>query len=129
MIRTICVSLLTCAFAVVGAGCSSHDLLPHTKPLFAGIDMSRVPAGSPNRLAKAKTDFQCARAGGVPCHARDAGRIPHSQSRRFEGDGYEITLVDSWSGFIHRKGPKITLDSSLTGGKPYSYEEIEVTDD
>lgn len=121
--------LLAALFALALASCASHAVLPRTKALFAGLDESHLPAAAVVKLAKAKRDFQCVRACGKPCHASDAGRVPHSQSRRFTGDGYEITLVNASSGFNHREGVEIVIASSITGGKPFHYEEIDVTDD
>lgn len=111
------------------SSCASHSVMPRTKALFAGLDESRLSSIALGKLAKAKRDFECVRACGKPCHASDVGLVSHSQSRRFAGDGYEITLVNTWSGFIHRQGPEIVIDPSITGGKPFRYDEIDVTDD
>jgi hypothetical protein len=121
--------LLAALLALTCSGCASHSVLPRTKALFAGLDESHLSATAISKLAKAKKDFQCVRACDKPCHASDAGRVPHSQSRRFTGDGYEIILVKASSGFNHREGVEIVIDSSITGGKPFHYEEIDVTDD
>lgn len=129
MSRSQPVLLLAAFFALALASCASHAVLPRTKALFAGLDESRLPAAAVAKLAKAKRDFACVRACGKPCHASDAGRVPNSQSRRFTGDGYEITLVNASSGFNHREGVEITISPSITGGKPFRYEEIDVIDD
>jgi len=120
---------LAALLALALSGCASHSVLPRTKALFAGLDETHLTPTAATRLAKAKRDFQCVRACGKPCHASDAGGVPHSQSRRFTGDGYEIILVKASSGFNHREGVEIVIDSSITGGKPFHYEEIDVTDD
>ena len=129
MIRLLLNFYLACLLLMLATGCASHSVLPRTKALFAGLDATRLSPAAAIKLAKAKKDFQCVRACGKPCHASDAGRVPHSQSRRFTGDGYEIILVKASSGFNHREGVEIIIDSSITGGKPFHYEEIDVTDD
>lgn len=129
MPRPYPVLLLAALFALALASCASHAVLPRTKALFAGLDESRLPAAAVAKLAKAKQDFACVRACGKPCHASDGGRVPNSQSRRFTGDGYEITLVKASSGFNHREGVEITISPGITGGKPFRYEEIDVIDD
>lgn len=129
MSRCRFLSLLVWLLALICTNCAPHAVLPRTKALFAGLDESRLPAAAVAKLAKAKRDFACVRACGKPCHASDAGRVPHSQSRRFTGDGYEITLVKASSGFNHREGVEIVISPSITGGKQFRYEEIDVIDD
>lgn len=123
------VLLLASLLVLTLTSCASHSVLPRTKALFAGLDESRLSPAAATKLAKAKRDFECVRACGKPCHASDAGRVPHSQSRRFTGDGYEITLVKASSGFNHREGVEIVISPSVTGAKPFRYEEIDVIDD
>ncbi len=129
MFRPQLVLLLATLFTLTCSSCASHSVLPRTKALFAGLDESHLSAAAVSKLSRAKQDFQCVRACGKPCHASDAGRVPHSQSQRFSGDGYQITLVKASSGFNHREGVEIVIDSSITGGRPFHYEEIDVTDD
>ena len=129
MFRPRLVLLMAALFTLACSGCASHSVLPRTKALFPGLDESHLSAAAISILSKAKQDFQCVRACGKACHASDAGRVPHSQSRRFMGDGYQITLVNASSGFNHREGVEIVIDSNITGGKPFHYEEIDATDD
>lgn len=129
MFRALFITALSFAVALGGTSCSSPHVFPRTKPLFVGLDESGLSPVAQRQLAKAKTDFQCVRTSGKPFHAQDAGRVPHSKTRRFVGDGYEITMVDSWAGFVHSHGPKISIQPSVTGGKAYHYDEVEVCND
>lgn len=129
MIRVLSTLFLAWCLVLSETSCSSPHVLPCLKPVFVGLDESKVPPTARNQLEKAKHDFRCVRACGQACHAHDSGRIPHTKSRKFVGDGYEITLVDSWAGFVHRRGPQIVIQPCITGGKVYRYDEIEISND
>lgn len=129
MIRALFTALFACYVVLVGTSCSSSHVLPCLKPVFAGLDESKVPAAARHQLSKAKQDFRCVRVCGQACYARDCGRIPHTNSRKFVGDGYEITQVDSWAGFVHRHGPQIVIQPCITGGRIYRYDEVEISND
>lgn len=129
MIRAFFTALLIGCATLAGTSCSSPHVLPCLKPVFVGLDESKVPETARHQLAKAKQDFRCVRACGTACHAHDGGPIPHTKTRKFVGDGYEITMVDSWAGFVHRRGPQIVIQPCITGGKPYRYDEIEISND
>lgn len=99
------------------------------KPLLVGFDESTLSPSARHKLARAKTDFLYARSGKLPQLARETAKQPNSNSRVFRGDGYEITLVDDSVGFVHRTGPAIVLESGITGGEAFRYEEVERWDD
>lgn len=129
MFRAFFIATVSCLTALGSTSCSSPHLFPRTRPLFVGLDESGMSPVAKHQLAKAKADFQSVRASEKPCHARDAGRLPHTKSERFLGEGYEITMVDSWAGFVHSRGPKICIQPCVTGGKAYHYDEIDVCGD
>lgn len=129
MFRAFFIAIVSCVVVTGSTSCSSPHVFPRLKPLFVGLDESALNPVAKRKLAKAKTDFQCVRTSGKPFHAQDSGRVPHSKTRKFVGDGYEITMVDSWAGFVHSHGPKICIQPSITGGKAYHYDEVEVCND
>ena len=106
--------------------CANEHFFPKTRPLFVGLDEARVPAAAKPSLAKAKEDFQRARHGQEPVHARYLETLPSSNSKVFQGDGYRVTLVSK--NFVHcvQTGPDIVLESCLTGGRPCRYDELEL---
>ncbi len=107
-------------------GCASPHLFPRTKPLFAGLDESRVPRSRQAALAHAKTDFALARSGKEPRFAQYSGTASSSASKTYEGNGYRLTLVREWNGYPRRFGPSIEFDKSITGGAPFSYDELDL---
>jgi hypothetical protein len=111
------------------AGPNSASFFPRMHPLFAGLDETKVRHGVKTLLAEAKADFQLARHGKAPQYAKYTSTIPYTHSRVFEGNGYCITLVKKDIVDSFYEGPKIVLNSSITGGKPYAYDEVEVTGD
>ena len=111
------------------AGEQRANFFPRLHPLFAGLDETKVRASAKPLLAKAKEDFQLARHGKAPRHAKYTGTIPCTRSRVYEGKGYRITMVKKDLVLSHSEGPQIVLDASITGGKPFSYDEIDVTGD
>ena len=106
-------------------GCANPHFFPRTRPLFAGLDETHVPAGATTMLAQAKVDFQLARQGHAPQHAKYAQTIPFTRSKVYEGQGYRLTVVHEDIKYPHKKGPDIVLSSTITGGKPYHYGEVD----
>ncbi len=106
-------------------GCASPHLFPRTKPLFAGLDESRIPRSRQPALAQAKTDFALARSGREPRFAQYSGTSSSSASKIYKGNGYRLTLVREWNGYPRRFGPAIEFDKSITGGAPFSYAELD----
>lgn len=131
--RKLPVAFLIIAFGIQTlpgcAGTQNPNFFPRVRPLFAGLDESKVPADAKPLLANAKTDFQLARRGKAPCHAKYVTTIPYTHSRVFEGKGYCITLVKKNLVDSFYEGPQIVLNSCITGGKPFTYDEVEVTGD
>ena len=107
------------------AGTQNANFFPRTRPLFAGLDETKVCACARPSLAKAKADFQLARHGKEPRFAKYISTIPYTHSRVFEGKGYRITMVDKDLVGPRLVGPGIVLDASITGGKPFAYDEVE----
>lgn len=121
-IQFLVIALL--ALPLLPAGASNH-FFPRLKPLFVGLDESRVPASAKIALAQAKVDFQLARNGDVPRYAHAAGIIPYTHSQVFQGRGYQVTLVNKDLVHLLLKGPEIVLDASITRDAPYRYDEID----
>lgn len=117
-------SALFATFSLLPA-CANDHFFPRLRPLFAGLDESRVPASQRRALAEAKVDFQLARQGQPPRYARPAGVLPCSHSQVFRGDGYQVTLVDKDLAYLTLKGPEIVVEPSITQGRPYHYDEID----
>ena len=111
------------------AGRQNACFFPRVHPLFAGLDESKVCGCARPMLAKAKEDFQLARHGKEPCHAKYVSTIPYTRSRVYEGKGYRITMVNKDIVPAHYEGPQIVLDAGITGGKPFTYDEVDVTGD
>ncbi len=105
--------------------CANDHFFPRLKPLFAGLDESRVPAAARAALARAKVDFQLARHGETPRYALHVGTLPCTHSQVFQGRGYQVILVNKDLVNTTETGPEIVLDSSITQGKPYHYDEID----
>lgn len=76
-------------------------------------------------LAQAKVDFQLARTGKTPQYAKFSKTIRFTRSKVYEGQGYRLTVVSEDSQYPHKKGPDIVLSPSITGGKPYHYDEVD----
>ena len=111
------------------AGGASDHFFPRLKPLFAGLDESKVPAGSRTALAQAKVDFQLARHGKRPAYAHYTGTLPYSHSETFQGNGYILTMVNKNLVYSVSVGPEIVIDARITGGKTYRYDEIDLVQD
>jgi hypothetical protein len=99
------------------AGSNSAGFFPRMHPLFAGLDETKVCGCAKASLAQ------------EPVHAKYVSTIPYTHSRVFEGKGYCITLVKKDLVDSFYEGPKIVLNASITGGKPFTYDEVEVTGD
>jgi hypothetical protein len=106
-------------------GCANPHFFPRMKPLFVGFDERRLSSPKHTALEHAKVDFQRARGGKEPVYARYVRTEPYSQTKVYQGDGYELTLVDDGTTWWHKRGPQIVLDATLTGGKPYRYDEVD----
>ena len=111
------------------AGGGNPHFFPRTHPLFAGFDEARLGGGAKAMLAEAKEDFALARHGGQPAHAKFASTIPGTHSRVYDGRGYRLTIVDRDDVVSHEIGPKIVLNAPITGGAPFSYDEVNVLGD
>ena len=114
-------SLTVCGFL---PGCANPRFLPTTRPLFVGFEEQHLSGDKLVALERAKVDFQRARGGKAPVYARHLRTLPYSRSEVSKGDGYEITLVDEPALHGHDFGPRIILGPELTGGRPYSYDEV-----
>ena len=121
------VSSLVLLFLPACAGKQYAHFFPRTRPLFAGLDEACVCARAKPLLEKAKVDFQLARHGKEPRYAKYVSTIPYTQSRVYDGKGYRITMVKKDIIPAHYEGPQIVLDASITGGEPFTYDEVDVT--
>lgn len=111
------------------AGTQNPHFFPRMHPLFAGLDQTKVGGGAKAMLANAKADFELARHGQEPRHAKYVRTIPYTHSRVFEARGYRLTMVKKDLLPSHYEGPQIILNSNITGGKPFSYDEVDVSGD
>ena len=120
-------SFITAAIAapLLLVGCANPHFFPRARPLFPGLNEAVLPLNAKARIDEAKNDFQLARAGKQPAFALYVSTIPYTHSKIFEGRGYSLTLVDKTINMVHSQGPEIVISSSLTGGKPYLYDEID----
>lgn len=120
---------IACTILTGCAGGGNPHFMPRTKPLFAGLHEDGLSTGAKAMLDEAKTDFQLARHGHDPRHAKFASTIPGTHSRVFEGRGYELTLVNKDLVICHYIGPKIVLKAAITGGQPFEYDEVNCLGD
>ncbi len=105
--------------------CASEHWFPRAQPLFVGLNEASVPASARAALSRAKADFQRARHGETPLYAHFSGTATSSYSKVYEGDGYRITLVNKYMMVYSDIGADIVLDSSITGGQPLHYSEVD----
>jgi len=119
---------IACAVPTGCAGGSPH-FMPRMHPLFAGLDEQKLGGGAKAMLAEARTDFILARRGQNPQFAKYASTIPYTHSRVFEGSGYQLTLVNKNEIARLYVGPKIVLNSKITGGEPFTYDEVDCLGD
>jgi hypothetical protein len=112
------------------AGCADPHFFPRLRPLFAGLDESKVPTSSREALNEAKTDFRLAEHRQTPRYARYLETTPGTDTKVYAGTGYRIAMVHVDRSYGARlDGPRILLDRSLTGGDPYAYDEVDESDD
>lgn len=97
------------------------------RPLFVGLDDQQVSGTKRSALAQAKVDFQLTRSGKPPLYAKFVGTLPYSMSKVYQGNGYEITMVDDSSFAGRSLGPKIVISPQITGGELFKYDEIDET--
>lgn len=119
---------IACTVLTACAGGNSH-FMPRMHPLFAGLDEQKLGNCAKAMLAEAKADFILVRHGQEPRHAKYASTIPYTHSRVFEGRGYQLTIVRKDEIARLYAGPKIVLDSKITGGEPFTYDEVDCLGD
>jgi hypothetical protein len=105
--------------------CANPHFFPRTRPLFVGFDETHVPASKKEALEFAKVDFQRARRGDIPMHAKFEAKLPNSRSKTYRGDGYQITMVNNERFGSRKLGPEIILEPAITGGESFQYEEVD----
>jgi hypothetical protein len=111
------------------AGPQKAHFFPSWQPLFAGLDESGIRPGARQALTEAKADFELARQNKEPRFAQYVSTIPNTHSRIYQGKGYRLTMVNKDVVFSRSHGPEIVLDASITGGKPFTYDEVnEISD-
>ncbi len=122
-------TFLSLAFSLITfsplASCAGDHWFPRAQPLFPGVNEASVSASARAALSRAKADFSRARRGESPLYAHFTGTAPSSNSRVYEGDGYRITLVNKYMMVYSDIGADIVLDSSITGGQPLHYSEVD----
>lgn len=107
------------------SSCANPHFFPRSRPLFAGFNDQQVPGTMRSALDQAKLDFQLARRGKPPLYAKFVGTLPYSMSKVYQGNGYEITMVDDSSFAGHALGPEIVIRPEITGGELFKYDEID----
>jgi hypothetical protein len=113
--------------AVALSSCANPHFFPGSKPLFPGLDDQAISQSNHEALSQAKTDFMQVQHSTTPTYAKLVSADPYSRSKTYQGKGYTITLVDKYVSTNHTTGPSITLSPSITGGKPYHYDEVDAT--
>ena len=82
--------------------------------------VSQFDAATRDRLAKAAEDFEAARAGLFPIHAREGAALLDGGTSTWQGDGYTLTVMKSLTtvGDVHgyMYGPVLQLDYPLAHG-------------
>lgn len=113
-----------CLFVIVfmTQGCSNVSPGRQPRPIFPGLDESKVPTKTKESLAQAKTDFQMGKRGNPPEYAKFSSEDPFTRSKTYQGEGYTLTLVNDLR--RHREGSEILIESTVTGGEPYRHEAI-----
>lgn len=128
MLRICHFQVLFCAGLVLLAtpGCASDHFFPKLRPLFAGLDESKVVmAAAKFALAEAKTDFRLAQHGKAPLYSRCVSGVPGTHSKIYQGNGYQLTVVNNDLVRPQAHGPEIVLDTFITGGKPFRFSDID----
>ena len=123
-VKTPLTALAVLLAATAASSQANPHFFPRLRPLFVGLDESRVPARAKNALQEAKVDFQRARLAEPPRFAVYSGESSDPKGKVYQGQGYQITEVHEEAVNIWYDGPKITLESSVTGGKAYQYSEV-----
>jgi hypothetical protein len=103
---------------------ANPHFFPRLRALFVGLDESKVPVQAKNALAEAKIDFQRARQAQPHRFAVYTGESSDPKGKIYQGQGYQLTEVHEEAVNVWYDGPKITLDTSITGAKPYQYSEV-----
>ncbi len=89
------------------------------QPYHLGPD-SQFDAATRVRLAKAAEDFEAARGGLFPIHAKEGAAFLDGGTSTWQGDGYTLTLMKSLTtvGGVHgyMYGPILKLDYPLAHG-------------
>jgi hypothetical protein len=114
-------SIGLCMILMLVQGCTHCDPFVSFRPLFVGLDETRLPARARVAVAEAKYDFQRARKGRTPHYAILACSDPVAGFTAYRGKGYKLTIYEG--GPRHRVGQKIEIDPSLAGGRPFQYDE------
>lgn len=109
------------------SACANPHFFPYDRPLFSGMEHVKGTPEAQRALAEAKEDFTRALHDQEPLHARYVSTLPYSHSRVYVGNGYRLTIVHQDLINYQKDGPAITLDSTITGGAPYSFDEIKNT--
>lgn len=111
------------------ASCANPHFFPKCRPLFPGLNEQAMSPAERTTLSRAKADFMRVKHGHPPLHARLTETAPWSPTKVYQGDGYTLTAVDHGTTMPNRAGPDIVISPSITGGKPYRYDEVEWTSD
>jgi len=111
------------------SGCANPHFFPRSRPLFAGFSAENISIPAQHLLKKAKEDFQLARNNQEPVHAKYVETVAHGYSdaraRVFQGEGYVLTIVGDAT-HLYASGHEIILESTITGGEPYRYDEVDI---
>ncbi len=107
------------------AGCASNHLFPKSQPLFTGLDETKVPSKCRVAVANAKEDFLRAQRREKPLHAREVTGVVCAQQKLYRGDGYLLTVRDNDLVRPQEHGVRVVLESRLTGGHSFCYDDID----
>lgn len=123
-----CLRLAAAAFALSLSACANPHYFPYERAPFAGLEQVKGTPAAQQALAEAREDFQLALHDQTPVHAHYVETLPASRTKVYAGNGYRLTIVHVDFIGSHRDGPEITLDSSITGGSPRTFDHITETD-
>jgi hypothetical protein len=104
-------------------GCADEHFFPKAHGVFPGLNESRVSPRARQALAEAKVDYMRARRGEQPQYAHFVSQNP--KGKRYEGNGYELTMVNNHMMVYSDVGPDIVLSPSITGGQSLHFSDIE----
>ena len=89
---------------------------------------SQFDAATRDRLQQAAEDFEAARAGLYPIHAKEDAAYLDGGTSTWQGDGYTLTIVKSLTtvGEVHgyMYGPRLKLDYPLAHGNTTQIEHV-----